>query len=83
LVYSLLKVFPVSEIVTYGFDAKAFERKPTEFQHACMTLPYSGFPLDRALQGIKTAGFKFVAWGVKHLEENGKQVPVIAEDASA
>ena len=68
---------------SYGFDAKAIERKPTEFQHACMTLPYSGFPLDRALQGIKTAGFKFVAWGIKHLEDNGKQVPVIAEDASA
>ena len=68
---------------SYGFDAKAIERKPTEFQHACMTLPYSGFPLDRALKGIKTAGFKFVAWGVKHLEENGKQVSVIAEDAPA
>jgi sugar phosphate isomerase/epimerase len=48
-----------------------------------MTLPYSGFPLDRALQGIKIAGFKYVAWGVKHLEGNGKQVPVIAEDAPA
>ena len=68
---------------SYGFDAKAFERKPTEFQHACMTLPYSGFPLDRALQGIKTAGFRHVAWGIKHLEDNGKQVPVMAEDASA
>ena len=63
---------------SYGFDAKAFESKPTEFQHACMTLSYSGFPLDRALQGIKTAGFRHVAWGIKHLEDNGKQVPVMA-----
>lgn len=64
-------------------EAKFFERKPTEFQHACMTLSYSGFPLDRALQGIKAAGFRYVAWGVKHLEANGKQVPVLAEDAPA
>lgn len=64
-------------------EAKPFERKPTEFQHACMTLSYSGFPLDRALQGIKAAGFRYVAWGVKHLEANGKQVPVLAEDAPA
>lgn len=55
--------------------------KPTQFQHACMTLPYSAFPLERALTGIKSAGFEFVAWGVSHRDENGKQVPVMAEDA--
>jgi sugar phosphate isomerase/epimerase len=47
-----------------------------------MTLPYSAFPLERALTGIKAAGYRFVAWGVSHREENGKQVPVMAEDAS-
>ena len=57
-------------------------RKPTVFQHACMTLPYSNFPLQRALTGIKAAGFGHVAWGVRHRESNGEQVPVIAEDAS-
>lgn len=67
--------------LSHALEGKPPERKPTEFQHACMTLPYSGFPLDRALQGIKSAGFKYVAWGVKHLETNGKQVPVMAEDA--
>ena len=56
--------------------------EPTVFQHACMTLPYSAFPLERALIGIKNAGYKFVAWGTKHLESNGEQVPVIAEDAT-
>ncbi len=55
--------------------------QPTEFQHACMTLPYSAFPLERALTGIKAAGFRFVAWGTRHREENGAQVPVMAEDA--
>lgn len=54
--------------------------QPTEFQLACMTLPYSAFPLSRALQGIQQAGFKYVAWGTTHREE-GKNVPVIAQDA--
>jgi sugar phosphate isomerase/epimerase len=57
------------------------DRKPTEFQLACMTLPYSAFPLARALEGIKTAGFEFVAWGTTHREEDGER-PVMAPDAS-
>jgi sugar phosphate isomerase/epimerase len=56
-------------------------KKPTEFQIACMTLPYSQFPLARALEGIKGAGYKYVAWGTSHLED-GQRRPVMAEDAS-
>ena len=63
-------------------DEKQTARKPTLFQHACMTLPYSSFPLERALTGIKSAGYQHVAWGVKHREANGENVPVIAEEAS-
>ncbi len=55
--------------------------KPTEFQIACMTLPYSRFPLERALQGIKGAGYRYVAWGTSHQEEPGKSVPVMPPDA--
>jgi sugar phosphate isomerase/epimerase len=58
----------------------ADEKKPTRFQVACMTLPYSRFPLARALDGIKAAGYRFVAWGTTH-KEDGKDVPVIARDA--
>jgi sugar phosphate isomerase/epimerase len=54
--------------------------QPTRFQIACMTLPYSRFPLDRALSGIKAAGYRYVAWGTTH-REGGRQVPVIADDA--
>lgn len=57
-------------------------RQLTVFQHACMTLPYSQFPLERALSGIAAAGYRYVAWGVTHLESNGKPVPVMAEDAA-
>ena len=39
-----------------------------------MTLPYSRFPLDRALTGIKAAGYQYVAWGTTH-HEGGKAVP--------
>lgn len=60
-------------------EAKTVVR--TKFQIACMTLPYSQFPLERALQGIKNAGYGFVAWGTAHREADGRQVPVIAADA--
>ena len=46
-----------------------------------MTLPYSDFPLERALTGIKDAGYRYVAWGVTHREAGGEKVPVMAEDA--
>jgi sugar phosphate isomerase/epimerase len=55
--------------------------KATRFQVACMTLPYSRFPLARALSGIKGAGYRYVAWGTTHNEGTGKPVPVVAADA--
>jgi sugar phosphate isomerase/epimerase len=61
--------------------AGADEKKPTKFQIACMTLPYGRFPLARALSGIKQAGYTFVAWGTTH-KEDGKDVPVLAKDAT-
>src|SRR5262249_46592174 len=55
--------------------------KPTRFQLACMTLPYSRFPLDRALSGIKAAGYGYVAWGTTPRDGAG-EVPVMAADAT-
>ena len=40
-----------------------------------MTLPYSQFPLQRALTGIKAAGYQHVAWGTTHVEEGGARRP--------
>ena len=62
--------------------AGAADKKPTQFQIACMTLPYSRFPLARALSGIKDAGYKYVAWGTSHKEADGKDTPVLAKDAA-
>ena len=53
----------------------------TRFQIACMTLPYSQFPLDRALKGIKSAGYDYVAWGTRHNETGNRRVPVMPVDA--
>jgi sugar phosphate isomerase/epimerase len=61
--------------------AAAEQGKPTEFQIACMTLPYSAFPLQRALGGIKAAGYRYVAWGTRHQEAGGQPVPVMPTDA--
>ncbi len=55
-------------------------KQPTRFQIACMTLPYANFSWQRALSGIRGAGFRFVAWGTSHQEE-GQRVPVLAADA--
>jgi sugar phosphate isomerase/epimerase len=57
------------------------QNKPTQFQVACMTLPYSRFPLQRALEGIRAAGYRYVAWGTTHAEAGGKPAPVLAADA--
>src|SRR5262245_6357257 len=67
--------------LTRAADEKP-ERKLTKFQVACMTLPYSQFPLERALTGLKTAGYSYVAWGTSHKEDGGKGVPVLAGDAT-
>src|SRR5262249_52051346 len=50
------------------------------FQIACMTLPYAQFPFDRALTGIQSAGYRYVAWYTTHHDAAGKQVNVLAEN---
>lgn len=54
----------------------------TRFIHACMTLAYRNYPLERALRGIREAGYEHVAWGTTHRESNGETRPVIAPDAT-
>jgi sugar phosphate isomerase/epimerase len=65
-----------------GKDSPTDRGKPTKFQIACMTLPYSAFPLERALTGIRRAGYRYVAWGTAHREDGGRQQPVVANDRS-
>ena len=62
--------------------ALAAPGSPTKFQLACMTLPYAAFPLERALEGIRKAGYDYVAWGTTHQNSPGRRDPVMAKDAS-
>jgi sugar phosphate isomerase/epimerase len=56
--------------------------QPTKFQIACMTLPYSQYPLERALAGLKSAGYEYIAWGTNHKEPGeSRGVPVMPGDA--
>jgi len=71
----------MSLLAAGGLGAAAAGEK-TRFQIACMTLPYSGFSLGRALRGIRLAGYRYVAWGTTHVAEGGKKVPVMAADAA-
>jgi len=48
-----------------------------------MTLPYSQYPLGRALSGIKAAGFEYMALYLSHKEAGeSKAVPVLPPDGS-
>ena len=55
----------------------------TEFQIACMTLNYGAYPIERALKGIASAGYKYVAWGPRHAGSAGRDTPVLDEKAPA
>src|SRR5260370_31064679 len=61
--------------------AQPVPSKPTHFQIACMTLPYAQFPLERALEGIARAGFRFVVWASTHAESPGARTPTLALNA--
>jgi len=54
----------------------------TIFQNACMTLPYSGFTLDRAIEGIRKSGYKYIAWGVSHVDEAGTRQELLPVNAN-
>ena len=62
-------------------NEEAAKAKPTQFQVACMTLPFSQFPFQQALKSIKSAGYRYVAWGTRHVEAGGERVPVMPTDA--
>lgn len=64
--------------------AAAFaQAAPTRFQIACMTLPWSAFPFDRALAGIRSAGYRYVAWGLNHPDSTGASKPILPLEAPA
>jgi len=66
-----------------AMPAAAQQRRPTNFQMACMTLPYSNFSFERALEGIAKAGYRYVAWGTRHRDASGERREVLEVGAPA
>jgi len=58
--------------------APAAAASPTNFQVACMTIVYSAFSFERALDGIAAAGYGYVAWGTRHRGPSGEPEELIA-----
>jgi sugar phosphate isomerase/epimerase len=61
-------------------DAVSSGVKPTNFQIACTTLPYAAFPFERALTGLKSAGYRYVAWYNMHRPSGGRAEPLLPID---
>jgi sugar phosphate isomerase/epimerase len=76
-----LAAVPVSASLAAA-PASAQQRGATRFQMGCMTLAYSNFSLERALQGIAGAGYRYVAWGLQHRDASGQRRNVIDADAT-
>src|SRR5690348_10732402 len=53
----------------------------TDFQIACMTLPYGAFPVERAIEGIARSGYKYMAFGSRH--QNADTIAVEAPPSRA
>ena len=53
----------------------------TEFQIACMTIPFQTFSFERGVKGVATAGYKYLAWGPNQTGPDGKRLDTIALDA--
>ena len=52
----------------------------TNFQIGCMTLPFSAFPFPDAIQAIRRAGNRYVAWGTRHAGPDGKPAELLEVD---
>lgn len=65
-----------------AMPASAQQRRPTNFQMGCMTLPYSNFPFERSLRGIREAGYSYVGWGLRHRDAAAQGRDVIEAGAT-
>ncbi len=69
------------EILAIGAGRLAQAQSPTRFQIACMTIVYSPYPFERALGGLRSAGYRYCAWGTNHADASGKRAPLLAPEA--
>ena len=66
------------------FPVRSEDAKPTEFQLACMTLPYSQFPLARAYAKLETAQLMVQkgAWKFDHDQPCGEEANIAKHEAA-
>jgi sugar phosphate isomerase/epimerase len=53
----------------------------TEFQIACMTIPFQQFSFERGVKGVAAAGFRYLAWGPNETDSTNRRSDVIGLDA--
>jgi sugar phosphate isomerase/epimerase len=53
----------------------------TEFQIACMTIPFQSFSFERGVKAIAAAEFRFLAWGPNETDTSGRRIDTIGLDA--
>lgn len=59
------------QFLSLAASAGALSAAPTsKFQICCMTLAYAALPFERALKGIASAGYRYVAWAPRHGKDN-------------
>ena len=63
--------------------ASALGQRPpgTEFQIACMTIPFQVFSFERGVKGVAAAGFRYLAWGPNQTDASGGRMDTISLDA--
>src|SRR5687767_4738164 len=54
----------------------------TEFQIACMTIPFQQFSFERGVKGVAAAGFRYIAWGPNETDTAKRRAETIALDAA-
>lgn len=53
----------------------------SEFQIACMTIPFQQFSFEQGVKGVAAAGFRYIAWGPNQTDSAKRRLDTIALDA--
>jgi len=56
--------------------APGLAQQPARFQIGCLTLPWGGYPVERALEGLAKSGCRYMGFGPRH-----QQKPTLEIDA--
>ena len=69
-------------LATAALSPLAAAPSPTRFQIGCLTLPWSAFPLERALEGLARSGCLHLGFGPRHEQKPTLEVAAPPADAA-